>query len=154
MKIETINPTRPKRQHGVSAAEMLPFIIDGIMDCKGEHVICMDLTNLDDAMADYFVICHANTPTQMRAIADSVVEKLEKEKAAKPMHVEGLSSTEWILVDYFDVVVHVFQTEKRDLFQLEELWADAAVTTEYAEDGTSKVLHYSQPVPESYKKKR
>ncbi len=144
------NTTDTRRK--TDSAKLLSVVIDSILDKKGERVVSMNLTNLNDAMTDYFVICEANSPTQVRAIAEHVEEKAKETLQMRISHIEGMDTAEWVLVDYFDVMVHIFLHEKRDLFALEDLWADAATTTEYNEDGSVK--HTIEPKPMSAVTKR
>lgn len=142
----------PIRRRSASTAQLVSVIIDSILDKKGERVVSMNLSNLSDAMTDYFVICEANSPTQVRAIADHIEEKVQQALQMRINHIEGIDTAEWVLVDYFDVMVHIFLREKRELFALEELWADAATTTEYNEDGSTKYITEPQTTPKRRKK--
>lgn len=145
-------PVRQK-QNSLSAEELLPLVLDSITDKKGEKIVCIDLRKIGDAMSDYFVICEANTPTQMRAIAEHVVQNVKEKTRAVPLHTEGIDSQEWILVDYFDLVLHVFQRERREAFALEELWADGTITA-YDDGGKPTLVIQPQEVPLNLKKKR
>lgn len=87
----------------------------------------MDLTSIKNSIADYFVICSGNSDTQVEALKDSVDELIYKKAGENPWRVEGLENKEWILMDYVNVVVHVFQKKKREFYGLEELWGDAIV---------------------------
>ncbi len=102
-------------------------IIEGILDKKGEEVVRLDLTNIPNSVSNYFVVCHAGSKIQVEAIAGSVEEHTLRELRAKPWHREGFENAEWILLDYVDVVVHIFQEETRKFYNLEKLWADAEV---------------------------
>lgn len=150
------NNTSPKRQlkQGKDSAKLVSVVIDSILDKKGERVVSMNLSNLDDAMTDYFVICEANSPTQVRAIADHIEEKVKETLQMRVSHVEGMDTAEWVLVDYFDVMVHIFLREKRDAYALEDLWADASATIEYNEDGSVKSTIEPKPVSPTIKRKR
>lgn len=103
-------------------------IIKGIQEKKGHDISCLDLRKVDNAICDYFIICHGDSTTQVDAIADSVLHEVNVERQEKPWNKEGFQNSEWILIDYTDVVVHVFHKPKRDFYRLEELWADAVVT--------------------------
>ena len=94
---------------------------------KGEEIVSLDLRNLKNAVADYFVICHATSRPQIEAIARSVEEVVQRNNNDKPYHREGFENAEWILLDYVNVVVHIFNHEKRDFYGIERLWADADV---------------------------
>jgi len=118
--------------------ELLRVIVDSILDKKGLNVISLDLTNLDESVADYLVICEGNSPPQVRAIADNVRHEAKKQLSERPTFKEGFSTLEWVLIDYINIMVHVFLKDKRQFYKLEELWADAAITTQYFADGTSQ----------------
>ena len=123
--------------------QLVEVVADSILDKKGEKVISMNLSNLEDAMTDSFIICEANSTRQVGAIADNIIEKTKELLSESPVYVEGMNTSEWVLLDYLNVVVHVFLRPKRYVYQLEELWGDAAITTEYFPDGTQKIIDYS-----------
>ncbi len=99
----------------------------GIQEKKGNDIIRLDLRNINSSVSDYFVICHADSPTQVRAIAQSVEEEIYKATKQDPWRKEGHDNAEWILLDYFDVVIHIFRTEKREFYGVEDLWGDAEI---------------------------
>ena len=99
----------------------------GIQEKKGNDIIRLDLRNIHSSVADYFVICHADSATQVKAIASSVEEEIFKKFGVEPRHKEGFTNCEWILLDYFDVVVHIFRTDKREFYGVEDLWGDAEI---------------------------
>lgn len=99
----------------------------GIQEKKGNDIVRLDLRNLNSTVTDYFVICHADSSTQVKAIANSVEEEVYKVLKQEPRHKEGLEHGEWILLDYFDVVIHIFRTDKREYYGVEELWGDADI---------------------------
>lgn len=101
--------------------------IQGIQEKKGNDIVRLDLRNIHSSVADYFVICHANSATQVKAIAHSVEEEIYKAFKTEPWRIEGLQHGEWVLLDYVDVVIHIFKTEKREYYGIEELWGDAEV---------------------------
>ncbi|GAB1404219.1 MAG: ribosome silencing factor [Lentimicrobiaceae bacterium] len=101
--------------------------IEGIFDKKGESVVRIDLRKMKNAVADFFVICHGNSSAQVEAIAESVEMTIKKNSGEKVWKKEGFENAEWILLDFVDVVVHIFQAETRKYYRLEELWADAEV---------------------------
>jgi ribosome-associated protein len=113
------------RKKKSGSEKLSEIIVEGILKIKGKEVIRLDLTKLPNAVSDYFVLCHGNTGIQVRAIADSVEEETIKELGVKPWHKEGLENAEWILIDYVDVVVHIFREESRTFYNLEKLWGDA-----------------------------
>jgi ribosome-associated protein len=108
---------------------LLESIIKGIFEKKGQNVLKIDLRKLENRITDYFVICHAGSGTQVSAICDSVDDTVRKEVGEKPMHIEGLDNCFWVLLDYGDVIVHVFLEEYRNFYNLESLWADATIKT-------------------------
>lgn len=107
--------------------QLLDAIVDGMLDKKAHQILVMDLRPTGNSVADWFVICHGTSNTQADAIADSVEETVRKRLNEKPWHTEGFQNAEWILLDYVNVVVHVFQEPIRDFYRLEDLWADAPV---------------------------
>ncbi len=107
---------------------LLESITKGIFEKKGENVVKIDLRKLENRIADYFIICSAPSKTQVDSISFSVEDIARKEAGEKPLHVEGLENCFWVLVDYGNVVVHIFQDEYRQFYSLESLWADAVIT--------------------------
>ncbi len=99
--------------------------IHGIQEKKGNEIVRLDLRNIHSSVADYFVVCHAESATQVKAIANSVEHEVFKAGNIHPYRVEGLQYGEWIILDYIDVVVHIFKTDKRQYYGIEELWGDA-----------------------------
>lgn len=100
-------------------------IIHGIQEKKGKDIVSLDLRNISSSVSDFFVVCHADSTTQVKAIADSVEDEMYKAFNEEPWHKEGFQNSEWILLDYVSVVVHIFRTEKRDFYGVEDLWGDA-----------------------------
>ncbi len=98
------------------------LIIHGIQEKKGNDIVRLDLRNIHSSVADYFVICHAESSTQLKAIAQSVEEEVFKAIKTEPWRKEGLQQAEWIIIDYVDVVVHIFKTDKREFYGIEDLW--------------------------------
>jgi ribosome-associated protein len=101
--------------------------IHGIQEKKGNEIVRLDLRNLNSSVTDYFVICHADSSTQVKAIANSIEDEIFKATQTEPWRKEGLEHGEWILLDYVDVVIHVFRTDKREYYGVEELWGDAEI---------------------------
>lgn len=118
-----------KKKIGNLSTYLSEIAIHGIQEKKGNDIVRLDLRELSSSVSDYFVICHADSSTQVKAIADSVEEEIYKNTQTNPWHKEGLETAEWIILDYFDVVVHIFKTEKRDFFGIEDLWGDAQATS-------------------------
>lgn len=106
---------------------LLNSVIKGIEEKKGKNIQVFDLRPTGHSVCDFFVICNADSGTQVDAIAYSVEHEVKKATGLSPWHSEGFENKEWILVDYVDVVVHVFQTQVREFYKLEKLWADAIV---------------------------
>jgi ribosome-associated protein len=112
-----------------SESEILSgLVVKGMEDKKGKNIQLLDLREVNNAISDFFVVCHGNSRPQVEAIADGVREAVGKKLGMKPWHAEGFENAEWILLDYVDVVVHIFKQESRDFYQLEKLWADAKIT--------------------------
>lgn len=109
------------------AEVLLKSIIKGIFEKKGLDVLKIDLRKLENRIADYFIICHGTSVTQVDSICDSVEDIVRKEAGEKPLHVEGLDNCFWALVDYGNVVVHIFLEEYRNFYSLESLWADGKI---------------------------
>ena len=105
--------------------ELVKRIAEGIQEKKGRDIVVADLTDTDNTVCKYFVICEGNTPTQVAAIADSVSDYVRINANAKPTAVEGLRNARWVAMDYGDVLVHIFVPEERAFYNLENLWADA-----------------------------
>jgi ribosome-associated protein len=106
---------------------LLNNIVKGIFEKKGHNVLKIDLRKLENRITDYFVICHAPSTSQVSALSDSVEDTVRKETGEKPLHLEGLDNCYWVLVDYGNVIVHIFLEEYRNFYSLESLWADAKI---------------------------
>jgi ribosome-associated protein len=106
---------------------LLSNIIKGIFEKKGLNVLKIDLRKLENRFADYFVICHASSTTQVSAICDSVEDTVRMYESEKPAHIEGLENSFWVLLDYGTVIVHIFLEEYRNFYSLESLWGDAVI---------------------------
>ncbi|NMC38863.1 MAG: ribosome silencing factor [Bacteroidales bacterium] len=106
---------------------LLENIIKGIIEKKGKDVLKIDLRNLENRITDFFVICHGSSVTQVDSICDSVEDAVRAGTGEKPAHVEGLDNCFWVLLDYGNVVVHIFLEEYRNFYSLESLWADASI---------------------------
>lgn len=114
-----------KNAQGASA-RLVDAIVKGIQEVKGKDIVHLDLRDVPNAVSDHFIICHGESSTQVDSIQRSV-EKFAREKAGeKPWHTEGTSNSEWVLLDFVDVVVHIFHRDKRVYYALEDLWGDAA----------------------------
>ena len=111
-----------------STKELVTAIVEGLHKKKGNEVVSLDLTQIENSVCKYFVICHGDSDRQVEALANSVLENVREETGEKAWHKEGLEHATWVLLDYADVVVHIFQKQYRDLYKIEELWADAKMT--------------------------
>ena len=107
--------------------QLIAKIVEAIQDIKGEDIKILDLSNIENSVAETFVICSGNSNTQVAALAGSVEKKVRNDLKDRPWHVEGSENAMWILVDYISVVVHIFQRQIRDYYEIEELWGDAKV---------------------------
>ena len=108
---------------------LLETIIEGIQEVKGIDTAILDFKKIATAVCKYFVICSGTSNTHVSSIADSVKKIVSKEIQEKPWHIEGLNTSEWVLIDYSDIVVHVFQEQTREFYRLEDLWGDAEIRT-------------------------
>ena len=111
-----------------SADQLITYILKGIEEVKGKDVNILDLRELDNTVCDYFVICNGTSNTQVNAIVNSIQKTVSREIKDKPWHVEGTDNAEWVLIDYVNVVVHVFQKQIREYYDIEGLWGDAKMT--------------------------
>ena len=108
--------------------QLVTSITKGIQEKKGQDIVIIDLRRTDGAIASYFVICQGNSPTQVEAIAEPVAETARKETSEKPANVNGLGNSQWVAIDYIDVIVHIFLPETRSYYAIEDLWEDADQT--------------------------
>ena len=104
--------------------QLIAAIVGALEDIKGEDIKVMDLRDIQNAVCKYFIVCSGSSNTQVNALARSV-QKVSKSLREKPFHVEGTESAEWVLLDYIDVVVHIFQKPIREYYDIESLWGDA-----------------------------
>ena len=111
-----------------NADHLISVILNGIDDVKGHNINILDLRELENTVCDYFVICEGTSNTQVNAIVNSIQKKVSKETKDKPWHIEGSDNAEWVLMDYVNVVVHVFQKHIREYYDIESLWGDAKTT--------------------------
>ena len=116
-----------KKAVGRKSETLVKAIIEVIKEHKGKKVVSLDLRGIETAVSDYFVVCHGTSNTHISSLAENVRKDVSKKIKEKPWHIEGKSNKEWVLLDYFDVVVHIFNKEKRDFYKLENLWADANI---------------------------
>ncbi|MDE6629593.1 MAG: ribosome silencing factor [Muribaculaceae bacterium] len=122
------NPSSAPTQETVEIKELCDFIVEAVQDKKGKGITLLDLSGIESAPALEFVVCEGRTPQQVSAIADNVREELLEKYHIKPYNYDGYRNSEWIVLDYGTVLVHVFVPVSRQLYNLEELWSDAQVT--------------------------
>ena len=107
---------------------LITHIIDALEDVKGEDICVMDLRDIENTVCQYFVICSGTSNTQVNALAGTVQKKVSRALREKPLQAEGLENSEWVLLDYVDAVVHIFQRHVREHYDIESLWGDAKLT--------------------------
>ena len=103
------------------------LVVQSIQDKKGADIVCLDLRKINEAITDYFIICEADSTVQVKAIADEIYRHIKEQTGYYATHTEGYDYLEWVLLDYIDIVVHIFYKDKRKFYNLEELWGDAQV---------------------------
>ncbi len=127
-----LNVLATRKKNSVSrltkGSKILKIIIHAIEEKKGEKIVSLDLRKIPEAVADFFIICQASNPNQLKAIADSVEELVKANCDEIPYKHEGRQGQQWILIDYVNVVVHIMLPEPRKFYQLEEMWSDGIVT--------------------------
>ena len=114
--------------------KLIDTIVGAIQDKKGKNIVSLNLEGFDGAICSHFVVCNADSTTQVSAIADSIEERVHEVLKESPWRVEGKQTSLWVALDYIDVVVHIFQSELRDYYRLEELWADAPMVRYESEE--------------------
>ena len=117
-----------------SADNLIAQIILGIDEVKGQEVQLLDLRNIENTVCDYFIVCTGTSNTHVSALVGSIQKVVSKAIHEKPFHTEGLDNSEWVLMDYINVVVHVFQKQKREYYDIESLWGDAKLTKVKSKD--------------------
>ena len=126
-KILTAVPERKKTATRLTKnSKLFKTIINAIQEKKGDNIVSLDLKKIDEAVADYFILCEARSNIQINAIAQSIDEMVERECGENPYHIE--KGDTWTLVDYVNIVVHIFQHDQRAFYNLESLWEDAPKT--------------------------
>ena len=116
-----------KKTVGRKSDVLVKKIIESIKQHKGKEVVSLDLRKIETAVCDFFIICHGTSNTHIASITENLRKDISKQMREKPWHTEGETNKEWILMDYFNVVVHIFNKEKRHFYKLENLWADANI---------------------------
>ncbi len=117
----------PRKKKKDAQELLLEAISEAMLEKKAKNPLMLDFRGAGHSVCDAFIIAHGNSRTQVEALADEVVQRVKKQTGLNPWHKEGLENAEWILIDYIDVVVHIFQETQRKFFNLEQLWADAKV---------------------------
>jgi ribosome-associated protein len=108
--------------------DLVAIAIEALSDKKAINPVLMDFKELKGALCDSFLICHGNSRVQVEAITDHLTAEIKRKTGLAPAHIEGMENAEWVLIDYFDLVIHVFQETRRKFYNIEQLWADANVT--------------------------
>ena len=117
---------RPKRTARLTRnSKLFKTIINAIRNKKGENIVSLDLRKVQEAVADFFIVCEASSNVQVKAIADAVEEEVKQKCEELPYRHEGYQALQWVLIDYVNIVVHIFQQENRKFYKLEEMWNDA-----------------------------
>ena len=122
------------------AEKLVEQIIKTLNENKAVDIVKIDLRRIENCFCSFFVICHGTSNTHIAGLTDAVEEKVREDLDERPVHIEGLNAAQWVVVDYGDIVVHIFEKELRDYYQLEDFWADAQIT-EIA--GEPEMLTYS-----------
>jgi ribosome-associated protein len=117
-----------KKRKGANSETLSDVIVKGMQEKKASDIIVMDLRKIKNAVADFFVICSGNSDKQLDAISDSIDAEVYKKFQENPWHTEGKNNKEWMLLDYINVVAHVFRKDRREYYALERLWGDADIT--------------------------
>ncbi|MFM7661697.1 MAG: ribosome silencing factor [Bacteroidota bacterium] len=117
-----------KRKKQSDSEKLCDAIIAGMQDNKAKDIVLLDLRLIESAVCDFFIICSGESSTQVDGIAESVARNTRKKLKQRPWHIEGKTKSEWVLLDYIDVVAHIFYKETRSFFDLEDLWCDGVRT--------------------------
>jgi ribosome-associated protein len=112
----------------INADQLITTIVGGIEEVKGKEITILDLREIENTVCDYFIVCEGTSNTQVNAIVSSIQKQVSKTLKDKPWHIEGSENAEWVLMDYVNVVVHVFQKQIREYYDIESLWGDAKTT--------------------------
>lgn len=115
-------------KNNISSDQLISVTISAIEDIKGKEINILDLRAIENTVCDYFIICEGTSNTQVNAIVNNIQKKVSKTLKDNPWHTEGLDNAEWVLIDYVNVVVHVFQKHVRAYYDIESLWGDAKTT--------------------------
>lgn len=108
----------------IDAKALSDLAIEGLLEKKGKNIVRLDLRNSEGAVTDFFVICTGTSDRHVEALAESAIQVIREKANERPLSIEGKEASEWVLADYFNIVVHIFQEEKRKFYRLEDLWGD------------------------------
>jgi ribosome-associated protein len=125
-KKKGLSTGQPGAKRLTKSSKIIKTIIAAIQEKKGENIISLDLRKINEAVADFFIICEAGSQPQVRAIAENVEWQVKEKCDENPYHHEGYNNLHWVLIDYVNVVVHIMQPDTRKFYRLEEMWSDAA----------------------------
>ena len=103
-------------------------IVNIIEDAKGKDIGTLDLRNIETAICDFFIVCTGTSNIHVKSIEDKIKKMISKKIGENPLHIEGNKTADWILIDYYDVIIHIFQKQTRDFYKIEEFWGDAKIT--------------------------
>tara|TARA_B100000900_G_C20563476_1_gene709972 strand:- start:2 stop:394 length:393 start_codon:yes stop_codon:yes gene_type:complete len=120
-KLKIINNKKTKSE----SLDLKNSIIEGVLDGKAKNIVCLDLRKINGSVSDFFIICHGDSITHVEGINRSIYKKCMANHNEKPWHQEGKGNSEWVLLDYVNVVAHIFHNDAREHYNLEGLWADA-----------------------------
>jgi ribosome-associated protein len=123
--LEALKSRKKSATRLTRSSKLFKTVIHAIQEKKGDQVVSLDLRKIPEAVSDFFIICQANNPNQLRAIADFVEEEVKKNCGEIPFKHEGRQGQQWILIDYVNIVVHIMLSEPRKFYRLEEMWSDA-----------------------------
>jgi ribosome-associated protein len=118
----------PKRKKDIDSEKLCDAIVEGMQENKANDIVVLDLREISNSVCDFFVICSGESSTQVDGISTSITRYTRKELQEKPWHIEGKTNSEWVLLDYINVVAHIFYKDARPFYDLEDLWADAKRT--------------------------
>ena len=125
MAVLQVLTARPKRAARLTRnSKLFKTIISAIRQKKGENIVSLDLRKIHEAVADFFIVCEASSSVQVRAIADAIEAEVKRITGELPYRHEGYQALQWVLIDYVNIVVHIFLPETRKFYKLEEMWND------------------------------
>lgn len=128
LKVVPLTPQYYNIMYKAGKHNLIDSIVDGLQDKKGHNIVIADLSNIEDTICTYFVIAQGGSPAQVHALAMSVGDKARELCGVRPLAVDGLRNSNWVAMDYADIIVHIFLPEERAFYDIEHLWADAELT--------------------------